>query len=117
MAKVALKVEVKEEPKVMVEMTEAQKEKFVSQLAKESDAPVVQEEPNMDVELRFGHTRNGVDYGPGLVKNIPAGIAHSLYSADWNALQQRIRENESNERNVHILSRGHAVIVPTKKAD
>lgn len=92
----------KEEKKVSLEMTESQKEKVVDILAKEEKkAP----EPMVEVDLRFEHNRNGQPYGPGKVI-VPEGVGSSLFAADYNAYVSRLREMESTNKMIEIISRG-----------
>lgn len=100
-----------EEKKVSVEMTEKQKEKVTAILAAD-EAP---KEPTkwVEVELRFEHRRLGKAWGPGTVR-VEEALGSSLYAADYNAYISRIKEMESANRNVEILSRGVTVIRPSK---
>lgn len=91
--------------KVTVEMTEEQKEKVVDILAKE--------EPKVElikVNLGFGHSRNGVKYGPGWA-NVPSNIAGSLMAADHNALMSELKRNQSAEHLIEIVGRGVTRVV------
>jgi hypothetical protein len=90
------------EKKVQVEMTEEQKEKVVDILAKEEPKKPVK---MVEVELRFGHNRNNIQYGPGKVI-VPEEIGSSLFSADYNAYLSRLKETESSNKMIEIIGRG-----------
>lgn len=86
---------------VSVTMTEAQKERVVDLLAKESAPKEVKK-----VTLVFQHERNNVKYGPGTVE-VEAGLASALFAQDQLRFNNRLRENEGGDNLVEIVGAGH----------
>jgi hypothetical protein len=98
------KAEVKAEEKlVSVQMTDAEKEAFVSFMAKrEADA---KPEQQVEINLRTSHRRNGRLFGPGTVV-VAESIAGSLISADAKWLNGRLKVHESGNHLIEIIGRG-----------
>lgn len=83
-----------------IEVTEDQKNKIVDMFAKEKAAVT-----KVKVNLLFGHRINGTSYGPGDCEVNSDMVGH-FQAADQNALNSRLKENESSSGMVEILGRG-----------
>lgn len=104
-----------EEKKVSIETTQKRADEFAAfAAAKDAEEAKPKVEPVfVEVDLRFQHNRIGKKWGPGTVR-VEESLGSSLFAADYQCYMSRLREMESQNKNVEILSRGVSVIRPTK---